>query len=176
MSDVTTNALRGLVKTLSDVVAPAIPEDDPLAFQELKMTVRYLSFCRERVEHLYARARYELSFYNKLARDCSQLLGPKNHMHADGMTVLCKSADALMNQPGAAIGALREQTQELMSRLTHLLGEIEDAAVLSKVEKAIVTASAEMTAFERSWYLPLKLERFPAQVRPLKNFIPMHPN
>ena len=62
MSDTTTNSLRGLVKTLNDVVVPAIPADDPLALQELRMVVRYLAFCRERVEHLYARARYELGF------------------------------------------------------------------------------------------------------------------
>src|SRR5262249_9188499 len=62
MADVTTNALRGIIKTLSDVVVPAIPADDPLAQQELKMVVRYLSFARERIDHLYARARYELGF------------------------------------------------------------------------------------------------------------------
>ena len=52
MSDTTTNSLRGIIKTLGDVVMPAIPADDPLASQELKIEVRYLGFCRERVDHL----------------------------------------------------------------------------------------------------------------------------
>jgi hypothetical protein len=176
MSDVTTNALRGIVKTLGDVVAPAIPADDPLAFQELKMTIRYLSFCRDRVDHLYARARYELSFYEKLSANCAVLLRPKEQKLANELTQLCQSAQAQLALPGVAIGALREQTQLLMSRLTQMLSEIVDAKALSKVEKAIVSSSAEMTAFERSWYLPLKLERFPADVRPLSTFIPIHPN
>ena len=176
MSDVTTNALRGIVKTLGDVVAPAIPADDPLAFQELKMTIRYLSFCRDRVDHLYARARYELSFYEKLSANCAVLLRPKEQKLANELTQICQSAQAQLTLPGVAIGALREQTQLLMSRLTQMLSEIVDAKALSKVEKAIVSSSAEMTAFERSWYLPLKLERFPADVRPLSTFIPIHPN
>lgn len=176
MSDVTTNALRGIVKTLGDVVAPAIPADDPLAFQELKMTVRYLSFCRDRVDHLYARARYELSFYEKLSSDCALLLGLNDRKLADELTELCQSAQAQLGIPGAAVGVLREQTQALMSRLTQVLGEITDADALEKVEKTIVSSSAEITAFERAWYLPLKLERFPGDVRPLNSFIPIHPN
>ncbi len=175
MSDVTTNALRGIIKTLGDVVAPAIPADDPLAIQELKMTVRYLSFCRERVDHLYARARYELTFYAGLTAQCSRLLASPDRKLADELISLCESAQALLVQPGAAIGALREQTQALMSRLTRLLTEIKDNDVLLKVERCIVHASAEITAFERAWYLPLKLERFPAQVRPLSSFIAIHP-
>lgn len=175
MSDVTTNALRGIVKTLGDVVAPAIPADDPLAIQELKMTVRYLSFCRDRVNHLYARARYELTFYAGLTADCSRLLGATDRERADELIALCRSAQALLGQPGAAIEALREHTQALMSRLTRLLREIADTDTLVKVERAIVRASGEITAFERAWYLPLKLERFPSQVSPLSHFITMHP-
>ena len=176
MSDVTTNALRGIVKTLGDVVAPAIPADDPLAFQELKMTIRYLSFCRDRVDHLYARARYELSFYEKLSADCARLLWPSEGKLANELTELCQTAQTQLAMPGVAIGALRERTQSLMSRLTQILSEITDSDALSHVEKAIVSSSAEITAFERSWYLPLKLERFPDDVRPLKSFIPIHPN
>jgi hypothetical protein len=176
MSDVTTNALRGIVKTLGDVVAPAIPADDPLAFQELKMTIRYLSFCRDRVDHLYARARYELSFYEKLSADCARLLWPSEGKLANELTELCQTAQTQLAMPGVAIGALRERTQSLMSRLTQILSEITDSDALSNVEKAIVSSSAEITAFERSWYLPLKLERFPDDVRPLKSFIPIHPN
>jgi hypothetical protein len=175
MSDVTTNALRGIVKTLGDVVAPAIPADDPLAIQELKMTVRYLSFCRDRVDHLYARARYELTFYARLTADCSRLLGATERERADELIDLCRSAQALLSQPDAAIGALREHTHVLMSRLTRLLGEVGHNDTLVKVERAIVRASGEITAFERAWYLPLKLERFPSQVRPLGHFITMHP-
>jgi hypothetical protein len=176
MSDVTTNALRGIVKTLGDVVAPAIPADDPLAFQELKMTIRYLSFCRDRVDHLYARARYELSFYEKLSADCARLLWPSEGKLANELTELCQTAQTQLAMPGVAIGALRERTQSLMSRLTQILSEITDSDALANVEKAIVSSSAEITAFERSWYLPLKLERFPDDVRPLKSFIPIHPN
>ncbi len=172
MSDVTTNSLRGLIKTLNDVVVPAIPADDPLAIQELKMVIRYLAFCRERVDHLYARARFELGFYGGLAAECGRLLGAS--APARELEALDARAQALLLEPGTAIGALRAATQTIMTRLTALLGEIDDAQALAQVERAIVLGSAELTAFDRSWYLPLKLERFPGEVRPLGAFIPIH--
>lgn len=173
MADITANSLRGIVKTLNDVVVPAIPADDPLALQELKMVVRYLSFCRERVDHLYARARYELNFYAGLAAQCGSVLGAAHATPSREIAALGSQAKLLLAEPGAAIGSIRALTQQIMTRLSRLLGEINDAAVLARLEHTIVLGSAEITAFDRSWYLPLKLERFPDQVRPLASFILM---
>jgi hypothetical protein len=173
MADVTTNALRGLVKTLSDVVVPAIPADDPLALQELKMVVRYLGFARERVDHLYARARYELTFYSDLIAQLADALGNPQAEQAKGLTEYRNRAAALLAQPGAAIDDLRNLNLEITSRISTLLEEVSDMTILAKLERAVVLASAEITAFDRSWYAPLKLERFPDQVRPLSAFIPM---
>ena len=173
MADVTTNALRGLVKTLNDVVVPAIPADDPLALQELKMVVRYLNFARERVDHLYARARYELTFYSDLVAQLAELLGKSSAEHSKSLTDLRNRAAALLAQPGAAIDDLRNLNLEITSRISTLLGDVRDAATLAKLERTVVLASAEITAFDRSWYAPLKLERFPEQVRPLSSFIPV---
>ncbi len=173
MADVTTNALRGIIKTLSDVVVPAIPADDPLALQELKMVVRYLDFARERVDHLYARARYELNFYAGLIAGFTEPLGTAYPAQARDIADLSARAKALLAQPGAAIGDLRNLNLEIMGRISGLLGEVTDAAILTRLERAVVLASEEITAFDRSWYAPLKLERFPEQVRPLASFIPM---
>jgi hypothetical protein len=174
MSDTTTNSLRGIIKTLGDVVMPAIPADDPLAGQELKMVLRYLGFCRERVDHLYARARYELNFYAGMAADCKAAIGPAAPDAVSDLGALVTKAKSLLGEPGAPIGAIRAQAQQIMTRLSHLLGEMEDADALSRIERVVVRVSAEITAFDRSWYLPLKLERFPADVRPLASFIPIH--
>lgn len=174
MSDVTSNAMRGIVKTLNDVVLPAIPVDDPLASQELKMVVRYLSFSRERVDHLYARARYELDFYAGLATQCGEALGTAGPADGRELDELAARAKALLTEAGAPLGALRALAQEIATRLTRLLGEVQDAAALARIERAVVLASAQITAFDRAWYLPLKLERFPAEVKPLGSFIPMH--
>jgi hypothetical protein len=173
MADVTTNALRGIMKTLTDVVVPAIPEDDPLALQELKMVVRYLGFCRDRVDHLYARARYELTFYSGLADKCAAALGTSDAAAKRELADLTARARGLLSEPGVAIAAIRALAQDLMTRISTLLGELKDAAVLASVERIVVLGSAEITAFDRSWYLPLKLERFPAQLRPLGSYIPM---
>jgi len=173
MADVTTNALRGIVKTLSDVVMPAIPADDPLALQELRMVVRYLNFTRERIDHLYARARYELTFYSDLAAQFTGPLGKSYASHAHALTDLGDRAKALLAESGAAIEEFRNLNLEITSRISATLCDVSDAGILARLERTVVLASAEMTAFERSWYAPLKLERFPDQVRPLGSFIPV---
>jgi hypothetical protein len=172
MGDVTTNALRGLVKTLDDLVVPAIPEDDPLAFQELKLSIRYLNFARERVDHLYARARYELTFYSKLLGELIASLETAGSPEASKLADLQRRAQALLAQPGAGINDLRRLVQETTARISALLEAVKDPAILPQLERAVVLASAEITAFDRSWYAPMKLERFPDQVRPLGSFIP----
>ena len=172
MGDVTANALRGLVKTLDDVVAPAIPADDPLALQELKLTIRYLNFARERVDHLYARARFELNFYSDLLGELVPLLEKAHSPQVDGLAQLRQRAQALLAQPGAGISDLRSLAQDMMTGISAMLEALTDVDVLRPLERAIVLASAEITAFDRSWYAPMKLERFPEQVRPLSSFIP----
>lgn len=173
MADVTTNALRGIVKTLNDVVVPSIPADDPLALQELRMVVRYLNFARVRVDHLYARARYELTFYSDLIAALAAPLAASHAAHAHGIADLRSQASTLLARPGAGIEDLRKLNLEITSRISTILGEVSDAAILAQLERTVVLASAEITAFDRSWYAPLKLERFPQQVRPLGSFIPV---
>jgi len=171
MTDVTANALRGIVKTLADVVLPAIPADDPLAQQELKMVLRYLAFTRERVDHIYARARYELEFHCGLAADLAVIVESAALKDGKALRGIEGRARTVLAQPGAAIGTLRSLNGELTDAIGALLRAITDMAVLSKLERRVVEASAEISAFDRSWYAPLKLERFPAEVRPLGDFI-----
>jgi hypothetical protein len=173
MADVTTNALRGIAKTLSDVVMPAIPADDPLALQELKMVVRYLNFARERIDHLYARARYELTFYSELIGEFIGPLEKSYASHSYAITELSDRAKASLAEPGAGIEELRNLTLEITSRISAILGDVRDAGILARLERTVVLASAEIAAFDRSWYAPLKLERFPDQVRPLGSFLPV---
>ena len=173
MTDVTTNALRGIVKTLADVVLPAIPADDPLAQQELRMVIRYLAFARERVDHLHARARYELTFHSTLAADLADVLDGAGLPHGRALRDCAAGAKALLAEPGAAIGTLRQSNDAVTVQIGIVLRTVTDMAVLSVLERKVVDASAEITAFDRSWYAPLKLERFPSELRPLGSFIPM---
>lgn len=173
MGDVTTNALRGIVKTLGDVVVPAIPADDPLALQELKMAIRYLNFARERIDHLHARARFELTFHAGMAAACLEKLGAEEPVGSRDLATLHDRAVSLLARPEAAIREIRDLSREIATRISALLGEVRDSGRLAAIERAVVDASAEIAAFDRSWYAPMKLERFPDEVRPLNSFIPI---
>ena len=173
MADITTNSLRGIVKTLNDVVVPAIPADDPLALQELKMVVRYLNFARERIDHLYARARYELTFYSDLIATFAAPLEKTYGADSREIVELVQRAQLLLAKPGTGIQELRNLHLEITHKMSTVLERVSDTAILGGLERTVVLASAEITAFDRSWYAPLKLERFPEQVRPLDSFIPV---
>jgi len=167
--DQTTNALLGISKTLADVVGPAIRADDPLAQQELRMAIRYLDFLRVRVEHLHARARYELQFHTDLARRVSGLLGASPT--GEAMAGAAAGGETVLTTPGATLDEVRQRSGLLVARLTEVVRDEPDAEVRAAVEKAVVAASERMTAFERSWYLPMGLDHFPFEVAPVESFL-----
>ena len=109
-----------------------------------------------------------------MAAECREALGQAGADSARDLAALTTTARALLAEPGASIGAIRSQAQQIITRLSRLLGEVEDSDALARIERAVVRGSAEITAFDRSWYLPLKLERFPGDVRPLASFIPIN--
>ena len=54
------NALRASIKALEEVVAPAVDPADPQAGEQLRLVIHTLGFLRERVDHIHARARFDL--------------------------------------------------------------------------------------------------------------------
>lgn len=170
MADQTTNALLGISKTLMDVVAPAISADDPLAQQELRMAVRYLDFLRQRVDHLYARARFDLQFQADLATivdGCLPSSSSKNELQD-----LVKQATTLLGTAGAAIEDLHQCAALLAIALSDAVRDTPEDGGRRDVERAVVEANEKMTAFERSWYFPLGLDHFESEVALLEIFLP----
>lgn len=171
MTDHTRNALTGICNTLTDIVGPGVSAGNPLAQQELRMAVRYLEFLQERVEHLYARARFELCHSCDLATTVRALdPAPEDHMLAEQIA----RARKLLDSPGVSIGELRACADHLATTLTDLVHRVADQAdqsVRRRIERAVVQASAELTSFERSWYLPLGLDHFGHEVQPLDAFL-----
>lgn len=171
MADQTTNALLGISKTLLDIVAPAISANDPLAQQELRMAVRYLDFLRERVDHLYARARFELQFQAGLAATVGDRLRDCSRDGAASMQEAVERARALLDAPGATTDDLRGCSSLIAIALSDAVRDTAHDTARAAVERAVVEATETLTAFERSWYFPLGLDHFASEVAPLDTFL-----
>ena len=115
----------------------------------------------------------ELTFYSGLVGEFTGPLEASYASHAHALTGLGHRAKAMLAEPGTGIEELRTLNLEMTSRISAILHDVNDAGILARLERTVVLASAEIAAFERSWYAPLKLERFPDQVRPLGSFIPV---
>lgn len=167
MADQTTNGLFGIAKTLRDVVAPAVTAEDPLAQQELRMAVRYLEYLRVRVDHLYARARFELTFHADLAETVGDLLTD------DGAALEEQRSHArtLLATPGASIEDLRACSGALAVAVSDVVRSTADPDVRTTVDRAIVRSYERITSFERTWYLPLGMDHFGAELPSLESFL-----
>lgn len=171
MADQTMNALLGISKTLTDIVAPAIREDDPLAQQELRMVVRYLDFLRERVEHVYARARFELQFQKELAIAVTERLRDSGAASTGAVDEMVEHGELLLATPGAPIKEIRHCAALLAVSTSDAVRNTEGDTLRGEVETAVVATSERMTAFERSWYFPLGLDHYASEVAPLDSFL-----
>lgn len=163
--DQTSNALYGIGKTLRDVVAPAVTATDPLAQQELRMAMRYIEFLRVRVDHLYARARFELGFHIDLAETVGRAVG------GGAVAKARERGVAALGIPGAPIGELRDRSAEIAAAVSELVRDAQDGPTRTGVERAVVAAYERITVFERSWYQPLGMDHFGDDLAPIESFL-----
>ncbi|MTE01210.1 hypothetical protein GIY56_13025 [Paracoccus sp. YIM 132242] len=166
--------LRAICKSLTDVIAPSLQPDDPLAREQLGLIVHYLEFLRSRLDHLHARERFQLADARALAARVRNAV-----QGASGTATLestIAAADDLLADPWAATGDLREAT----ARANHAVSEIVQAApglpaeVSRRLSLAVIDGSGDRIAMERAWYLPMGLDPSPAEILPLETLLRRH--
>lgn len=169
MADVTENGLRAVLKSLTDIVAPAISGSDPLAAEQLRLVVDYLEFVRQRLDFLHDRDRFELDHNLGLARALHGMGLPCSSATARllGNAILCAAdaqARADLSSPAlkAAAAALAAATRELIREAAHF-----DEQTRRKVERCVLDATQERITFDRAWYMPLGFDPAPREVPPL---------
>jgi hypothetical protein len=152
------NALRASIKALEEVVAPAVDPADPQAGEQLRLVIHTLGFLRERVDHIHARARFDLrhnlGLATALLEDAPALRDPI----ATG-TALAASTDA----PTAE---LRAGAAEVAAAIRTVVRDA-DEDVRRRIELRVVAAAQQRIELERSWHLPQGFDPDPASVLPL---------
>ncbi|MDM0032434.1 hypothetical protein QTI33_09885 [Variovorax sp. J22P271] len=168
--DNTDVGLSAAIRALADVVVPEVGPDHAQATDQLKLTIDYLRFVVERLPHLHQRARLELR-HGVLAASTVQ-----SAMQAPVTSPLGEAIDAgnaVLSDPDVSSSRVQQATAKLGAATAQAVRDAAslDEPIRQKVERSALRASLERIAFERSWYLPLRLDPDPHDVRPLSYFL-----
>ena len=174
MADVTENGLRAAVKALTDVVAPSIDPKDPLAREQLRLVVDYLEFVRARLDHLYARDRFELDHHLALAEALQGLAAPGSAQAARLLNASIEAGSRALSVVGTDTATLKAASAALAAAIRELIRASPgfDERVRTAIERRVLEASDAVVRFERAWYLPMGFDPRPGEVPALASLFP----
>lgn len=164
MADRNEGALQASIKALEQAVLPAVDPADPMAGEQLKLTIGYLKLLRQRLDHAADRARFELAHYRTLAQslhDDARALGGEIAARFDGALAQAAAAgrEAEVRAASAALAAA-------VSGLVRAAAGAEPGR-RRRVELTVARQSRRWVDAQRAWFAPLGFELRPAQLPPL---------
>jgi hypothetical protein len=167
------NSLNAAVKSLTDAVAPAVDETDPLARQQLALVVDFLDFLRDRLPYLHKRSWVELVAARELAEGLVDDVRAVDPETADKLTGAAGSADSLISRPSTTTTELDQATAELQALLRDVVRQSVGApeAVRRRLARAVIRDSEASDALYHSWYVPLGFDPYPERVEPLADVL-----
>ncbi|WP_067899535.1 hypothetical protein [Nocardia vaccinii] len=169
MADHSENSLRAVIKSLRDIVGPAVDPADPLATEQLTLSIAYLEFLRERLAHMHSRAMFELEHHRRIAGSVLDIVGDTEI--AAALRGSARAGEQAVRDAGGDTAALREATAAIAAALRTVLRADVEPELRSEVERAVMAAIPERVDFERSWYLPMGFDPAPHSARPLEEIM-----
>ena len=170
--DQTETGIRGVIKALTDTIAPAVDRTDPLAQEQLRLCVDYLEFLCSRLDHLHARARFELADAASLARAASQAVKIDDPVLWRDLTCTVSRADRILADPGAGTTMVKDCTMDLCAVVRDLVRALAgDTAAAHEIGELVIEHSRAQVEFERSWYGPMGFDPAPATATPFEAFL-----
>lgn len=160
MPDHTDNALRAAVKALTQVVAPAVDPEDPLANEQLRLVSGYLEFLRTRREYLHDRDLFEFHHAVRLGRELVPMATTAG-LATDDLGRAIEAADAVRrsSELASATAAVTHATSMLVRAATTA-----EESARQRIERLVLDASTELLEVDRAWFLPQGFDPEPAAV------------
>lgn len=161
MADRNEGALQAAVKALEHAVMPAVNPADPLAAEQLKLTLGYLKLLRSRFDRVEARRRFELEHQRAMAQA----------LHGDASALgseLAARFERALARADAAEGTdeVRAATADLAAATSGLVRAVAaaDPARRRRVELTVARHSRSWIDAQRAWFAPLGFELHPARI------------
>lgn len=155
--------IRAVIKSLNDVVAPAIDPGDPLAAEQLKLVTHYLEFLRSRLDYLHDRERFDVGHHLGIGRRILAEGAPEDDGAVACLAAALDAAVVRLDDPATTTRMLKADAAELAARIAAVVDRAPAFApdLRRRIELCVVDAMPERVAFERAWYVPLGLDPRP---------------
>lgn len=166
MADHTVMGLRTAIKSLQDVVAPAVDPANPLANEQLRMVCAYLGLVVQQLPYRSARIRSELLDALHLARVLAPMAQRCSAAAAQALeSAIASSASHEMSVDPSECD-LERTTARLNASISALVrtASTADASTRREIELAVVADARATLEVNRAWFLPLGFESPHAQI------------
>ena len=173
MADHSENNLRAAIKSLTDVVMPAVDPDDPMAREQLALVVAFLEFTRSRIYDIHARQRVELDHEIALARAVGEHAGAVSPAAADRLAAAVDAATRTLGDPHSGTRELRDAARSLGATVRGVIREARgaDPAVQERIESCVCERSGPLLALHSAWYAPLGFDPEAGAAAPLAELL-----
>lgn len=157
--DLPTFTLGAATKALTDVVAPALPDTDPLAREQLALVIDYLDFLRRRLDYLSAREHWELRDAVRTGHELLEVSGSCSPESRRALMDAIEKAEGLLSESGIDLERSRESIEAVAGAVRELVRE---AGGLERderlpIERCVVGQARRRIDIDRVWYAPLRL-------------------
>lgn len=162
--------IQSIIKSLTDVVLPALDPDNKLAQEQSRLIVGLLGLM---ASQLPLQFRYDCDELSRLLRFADDLQREAGITDATLAAQRARGADVLErarsgpDQVLQAVRDLRASTGALISRVF----EGDDAAAQDRVQKAVLAMTSEQLLRERSWLKTQNWEPDPESVPPIETLL-----
>jgi hypothetical protein len=155
MTDYLTNGLTAAIKSLEDVIGPAIDPSDPLACEQVRLTLDFLHFLRSRLPYVVQAQQLEVQHYLAMAQPILELLpdGPEH----DALSAAMAHATAWPSLSVEDRMAVVEEIATAICASVERVG-VFDSALFEVAAGVVHEHSLRHADFERSWYAPLAVD------------------
>ncbi|MFF0710428.1 hypothetical protein [Gordonia sputi] len=151
MADHLENTLRATIKSLRDVVGPAVDSADPMAQEQMALSLMALEFVRSRLDHLHARDRFLLQHYLQMGQKIADAVTPAPvHLNS-----ALDAARAVVDQADVSDVRIRSAADAIAAAISDVVDSPLDEGTRREVDTTIVESSCDRIEFERAWHAPM---------------------
>ena len=151
--------LAAVVKSLADNVLPAVDQGNPMAIEQLHLTLATLNFVRERLPNLHA----------YLCRDLADNVALARRINADGAII--EDSELILANLGLGPHAIEQQVRALKQAIADRVDAARGTPEEADVAAAVMSAQEPMILRARAWAIEMGFEPDRSQIPPLTELL-----
>jgi hypothetical protein len=153
--------LQVVLRSLKEVVLPALSGADKHVVEQLHLSIAALTFMQQRLPQAGSYFRGELTDYAALAEAAADLMTPHDPDEAEELRVLANAGRNTLQRPTADWADSIDATRELRAAVAGLIERRAGAPYARDLNDLVIATSFKLHLQARAWYLPFGFELHP---------------